>query len=226
MNGTHITESMAVSYAAGFCGEGVALAIAAHLTYCPACRALVARREALLGALMATGDASSAAPPPVHQPGAPNADAPDGLPACLAARLDEIHDEPQPLAPLEAGPLPRVVAARIGVPYGEISWKFLLPGVSEHKIIDENGETTSLVRAKPGVSIPRHTHCADELTVIFDGVLEDGDHAYLPGDIILANADVEHGPRAGGDRPCVCLTALTGGVRFTGLFGRALNYLA
>lgn len=213
MSSTHITETMAASYAAGFCGEGVELAVAAHLTYCPECRSLVARREALLGALMAD-DAPRAAPP-----------------ACLMARLDETDGAAPAAAELNAGPLPRVVASRIGMAYDEIPWRFVLPGVSEYTIYEEGEESANLMRVKPGASIPRHTHLAEEMTVIFDGVLEenqpDGElRAYLPGDVICADAGVEHRPRAGGDRPCVCLAVLTGGVKFTGLFGRALNLFA
>lgn len=210
---THITEAMAVSYAAGFCGAGVELAIAAHLTYCPACRALVAKREALFGALMAAEEAHATPP------------------ACLLARLDEAPEDAPAPAAAPSGPLPRVVADRLDAPFEDIPWRFVLPGVSEHVISEDDDETVSLMRVRPGAAIPRHTHQGAEITVIFDGVLEDRrqdgreaeTRAYLPGDFIFADGGVDHRPSAGGDRPCICLAVLTGGLKFTGLFGRALN---
>ena len=76
---------------------------------------------------------------------------------------------------------------------------------------------------RPGAAIPQHTHKAEELTVVFEGELIDGDKRFGPGDIAIADGDVDHHPKAGGDRDCICLAVLSGGLRFTGPFGRALN---
>ncbi|PKP63665.1 MAG: transcriptional regulator, partial [Alphaproteobacteria bacterium HGW-Alphaproteobacteria-8] len=51
---------MLAAYAAGTATEGVSLLVAAHATWCPACRDSVARIEALSGALM-RADPSEAA---------------------------------------------------------------------------------------------------------------------------------------------------------------------
>lgn len=211
MTEKHLSETLVSSYASGMCSEAVALAVSAHLTYCADCRARVAEREALLGALMSAG----AGVIPIHDNGPDDA---------LLSRLDEEAEaEADTTRTLEAGPLPSAVAARVGMNFSDIPWKFRLPGVSEYEFLNDNGDVASLLRVKPGTAIPRHTHEAEELTVVLGGVLEDGDVSFHPGEIAKADASVDHNPRAGDGDVCICLAVLTGGVKFTGPLGRALN---
>ena len=202
----HPSQRLLAAYALGRATEGAELAVSAHLTYCGACRAEVARMEALAGALVETEGAE---------------EAPD-LAAALA-RLDETEPEGAAPAPLRRGPLPAPVAEAIGVNFDEIPWRLRLPGVYEYSFRNEDGESVSLLRVRPGAAIPQHTHEAEELTVVFDGELVDGERRYGPGDVAFADPSVDHHPRAGGDRPCICLAVLSGGLTFTGRFGRALN---
>lgn len=211
MTEKHLSESLINSYASGMCSEPVALAVAAHLTYCAECRGALAQREALLGALMSAG----AGAVPLYDNGPDDA---------LMSRLEAEEEEAATVAPrVKAGPLPVAVAARVGVDFDDIPWKFRLPGVSEYEFLDDNGDVASLLRVKPGTAIPKHTHEAEELTVVLDGVLEDDGVSFQPGEIATADASVDHHPRAGGDQVCICLAVLTGGVKFTGPLGRALN---
>ena len=200
----HPTDALLAQYAAGDMGEAVSLAVAAHLTYCPTCRAKVAEYEAMFGGVMAAEPALAEAPS-----------------ADLLARLDEVETTAKPK--VAQGPLPRALADQIGVDFDDIPWKFRLPGVMEYEFIDKNGEKASLLKVRPGASVPQHTHEADELTVVFDGLLEDGGARYGIGDFAIADHTVDHHPQAGGDRTCICLAVLTGGLTFTGRFGRALN---
>ena len=85
------------------------------------------------------------------------------------------------------------------------------------------GELCAVLRVRPGVAIPQHTHEAEELTVVFNGELLDADKRYGIGDMSVADPTVDHHPRAGGDRTCICLAVVCGGLKFTGPFGRALN---
>lgn len=204
MKNGHPTGRLMRAYAAGLTTEGVSLAIAAHLTYCVDCRARLLRLEEFAGALLSFQ--SEIVAPDMGE---------------LMDRLDE-PEAPAP-AHVAAGPLPRPVADMVGMNFDEIPWRFRLPGVHEYTVRGVEGEEVSLLRVRPGASIPRHTHEADELTVVFDGRLDDGDACYGVGDMAIADASVDHHPRAGGDRTCICLAVLTGGLRFTGPFGRALN---
>jgi putative transcriptional regulator len=226
MASTHPSEQLIALYASGEASEGASLAVAAHLTYCPACRARVVTAEAVASALM-FGDADGV----VTDVAAPNFNA-------LLARLSEVEDgrgavvgrsADQTIATtvaIDAGPLPAPVAAMVSVDFAKISWRFRLPGVSEYVLASTEGDSISLLRVRPGVVIPQHTHDGEELTVVFSGVLEDGDTSYGVGAMSIADHDVDHHPRAGGAETCICLAVVSGGLRFTGAFGRALNFFS
>lgn len=203
MKSRHLTDELIVAYVTGAALEGVALAAAAHLTYCADCRRKVDAHEAIAGAIL-----SETAP--VDGPGFDQ----------FLDRLDEVEEvETMP----KAGPLPAPVAAAVGIDFEDIPWRFRLPGVYVYEMLNKDGEDVSLMKVRPGAAIPSHTHEAEELTVVFEGQLEDDGTTYKVGDISVADADVDHTPRAGGTTPCICLAVLSGGVKFTGSFGRALN---
>jgi len=203
MHTGHLTDDLIVAYATGAATDGVALAAAAHLTYCADCRRKVEAQEAIAGALLAESSAVAG---------------PD-----IANVLDRLDDGGESAAALNAGPLPAPVATAVGMDFDDIPWRFRLPGVYVHEMSNENGDDISLMKVRPGAVIPSHTHEAEELTVVFAGELEDGGATYKAGDISVADASVDHKPRAGGDTACICLAVLSGGVKFTGPFGRALN---
>lgn len=197
------SDEILAAYASGAAREGVALATAAHLTYCADCRSKVATYEVLAGALLAETEVEAA--PDVED---------------LMDRLDEPVNKYVP--PL-AGPLPSPVAQAVGMNFDQIPWRFRLPGVHEYVFSNADGDEISLLKVRPGAAVPSHTHEGEELTVIFEGELEDDGIVYKKGDISVADASVDHNPRAGGDTTCICLAVLSGGVKFTGPIGRALN---
>lgn len=198
-----LTDELIVAYVTGSAPHGMALAAAAHLTYCAGCRDKVEAQEAIAGALLAE---------------TPDEPAPD-----ITNLMDRLDEETEEAAPVKAGPLPAPVAAALGMDFDEIPWRFRLPGVYVHEISNRDGDDISLMKVRPGAVIPSHTHEAEELTVIFEGELEDGGTIFKAGDISVADASVDHKPRAGGDTACICLAVLSGGVKFTGPFSRALN---
>ena len=203
MNTGHLTHELIIAYATGAAPEGAALAAAAHLTYCADCRRKVEAQEMIAGALLAETAAADA-------------------PSCDAL-MDRLDDAPDEAASVQSGPLPAPVAAAVGMDFDQIPWRFRLPGVYVHEMSNADGEDISLMKVRPGAAIPSHTHEAAELTVVFEGELEDGGATYKAGDISVADASVDHNPRAGRVPACICLAVLSGGVKFTGPFGRALN---
>ena len=52
MKSGHLTDELIVAYVTGAAREGVALAAAAHLTYCADCRRKVDAHEAIAGAIL------------------------------------------------------------------------------------------------------------------------------------------------------------------------------
>lgn len=208
----HPTSEMITAYATGAATDGASLLVATHLTYCAACRARVAEREAMSGALFAKADAAVMAT--------------SALDATLA-RLDAPAETAveASLGPASAeSALPRTITAFLGG--AELRWRFRMPGVSEIEMPSAGGERISLIKVRPGASVPAHTHTADEATLVLCGSLHDRGAVYRTGDVAIATEDDDHHPKAGPEGDCICLTVMSGGVRFTGAFGRALNMFA
>jgi putative transcriptional regulator len=207
----HATPEILAGFAAGALSEGMSLLVASHLTYCPECRGRVAWLEALGGAVLRAG---------------PEAELSAG---CLAGALARIDAGEGAAAAAAARPvdrdglLPAPLRARLGADAGDIRWRFLLPGLSEHRLEGFAGEEVRLLRARPGVRILQHTHVGEEATLVLAGEMQDGPRVYARGDVALADASDDHRPQIVGSETCVCLVVLSGPMRFTGPVGRALN---
>lgn len=210
MCSAHPPYEMLRSYATGAASEGVSLLVAAHLTWCPACRAEIARIEALGAAML--GDEAAA---PL---------APGALEAVLA-RLDAAPPPPPP-APVRDAILPRPLRDALGAGYGEVRWRFVMPGVSRCDLPVAGPEQAMLLRVRPGVGVPAHTHTGEEATLVLSGALNDRGVVYRPGDVAFADGEDDHVPRAEPGADCVCFALISGSLRFTGRFGRALNLFA
>lgn len=210
MASAHPTDDMLASYATGAASAGVALLVAAHLTFCPRCRARVAAMETVGGALLATA-AQEVAPPDL-----------DAVMARLDAAAPGAPRRGRAVDPVLPGP----VRDALGAPLSEIRWRFRMPGVSDCELPGSTGERVSLLRVRPGAGVPAHTHTGVEATLVLSGALIDRGAVYRRGDVAVATAADDHHPRAGDGEECVCLAVLGGAVRFTGAFGRALNIFA
>ena len=213
MVSAHPSDDVLMEYASGALGDGMSLLVASHLTFCPQCRRVIEADEAIGGALLSADT--------------PEADAP-AFDAVLS-RLDMAEAEPDP-APVSdpKSPLPRPLSSAIGASFTDIRWRLRWPGLSEHvisetRVGDGKAVRVSLLKAKPGLKIPEHTHEGDEATLILCGAMEDGGVVYRTGDVAQSDAQHDHQPKILNEGVCICLIVLTGGLRFTGTFGPALN---
>lgn len=205
------TELLA-EYASGAASPGVALLVATHLTYAPESRRRVSMLEGVGGALLAD-----------EQPVPMSACALDSA----FAAIDGAFCEPAPrMHGSGAFNLPRPLRECLGHDEDQIRWQFRLPGVSEYDVPGFGPEKVSLLRARPGAGIPQHTHDGTELTLVLQGALEDDGTVYRRGDVTVNTYEHDHRPRILGEETCLCLIVMDGGLRFTGRFSRALNYLA
>jgi putative transcriptional regulator len=208
----HPESEMLFDYASGGLEEEPSLAVASHLVFCALCRNEVRSMETLGGALLA--DAGSA-------------EMSDGALDDVMTRLDsDIPPEPAVSRPTEGfdpvlpGPLRRY----IGTGLEGLRWRRIGPRVEEARIAGANPKfKTSLLRIKPGMKIPGHTHDGQEYTLVLKGGIIDGADHYRRGDIMRGDSDHEHKPIAADDEECICLVVLDAPVRFTGLFTRLLN---
>ena len=204
------TDDLVRDYAAGLTSPGIALLVASRMERAPAARSAAARTERLGGALL--GEA-----PAAEMSG-------DALDAVFG-RIATAEAGPAPRH-FDGGPLPDALMPAIGRDFDRIPWRFRLPGVSEYRLDGFEGEHVSLLRARPGASVPQHTHEGQEATLILTGAMEDGGRVLGPGEVAINDEEDEHKPRIVGTEICHCLIVMSGALHFTGRFGRALNLLA
>ena len=208
-----LTDDLVRDYAAGLTSPGIALLVATQMSQAPGTRAGVARAERLGGAFLGE---------------MPRVALDDGALDAVLDRIDADGEDSSASGeePSGDGPLPDVLMRAIGRDFDRIPWRFRLPGVSEYQLPGFEGEHVSLLRARPGASVPQHTHEGQEATLVLTGAMEDGGRVLAPGDVAINDEHDEHKPRIVGTDICHCLIVMSGALRFTGRFGRALNLLA
>lgn len=207
---THLpSDEFLADYASGALTPGMSLLIAAHLTHAPESRARVDDLERMGGALLAGSDDVDVAEDALEQ---------------VMARLDA----PEIAATVQkrdCGPLPRPVAEALPMDFDDIPWKFRLPGVSAYEMDGFADETVMLLRARPGATVPQHTHEGTEMTLIMQGIMQDQGVEYRRGDVAMNDEEDDHRPKILGDETCYCLIVQQGGLKFTGPISRILNYI-
>lgn len=200
----HATADMLADYAAGTLSDGVSLLVAGHLTYCPACRAKVARLESLCGALLT--EALPAASPP------PSIDT-------VLDRLDRI-DLLEPIFPPRklcafSSMLPAPLRNWAHAYIANSPWTPVMPGLSEMVLPGFQDAEVKIVRADPGFHMPHHTHTGDEVALMMQGRIRDGDTVFRAGDLAITGEGHEHEPVVLEGEFCLCLLASTGSFEIT-----------
>ncbi|QND54901.1 transcriptional regulator (plasmid) [Phyllobacterium sp. 628] len=207
------SDDVLMAYASGNLAQGPALVVAAHLTLCAESAQRVRQFEIMGGVALET---------------APVVDlAPDALESILG-RLDassaaQVLPRGNHLADMPGG----LVLPSPLEQYDIGKWKFLAPGV-QWSSIGKGGARRNrpmLLRSKPGMVLPEHTHAGVEYTLVLKGTLHDSMGDYYPGDLIVADASLEHEPAAGPDEECVCLAAVDGRLQLKSLLGRLVQPL-
>lgn len=142
-------------------------------------------------------------------------------------RLNRAIDRVEPIRlPAGARHDPRVPAPlRAFAPDGfeRLPWRNLGPAAEVELPLSAPGYRTRLIRLKGGKSIPRHTHKGHEVTVVLEGSFRDEQGVHRRGDLVIADATVDHSPVA--DEDCLCLTVTDAPLKLTGPIGRLLNPL-
>ncbi len=213
------SDEILADYASGALPAGLSLLVASHLTFSPESRRRVGDLESLGGVMLSADGADGLAAPDLDAALA-RLDAPE------APRRNAMEDD----APIRLGGgapvLPAPLRRALGGDADELAWKFRLPGLSEVELDGFEGEEVSLLRARPGAPLLSHTHEGVETTLVLTGLLEDRGRVFARGDVAVATEDDDHRPRIVGEETCICLIVMSGGLRFTGPFSRALNLFA
>ncbi|MDT8857352.1 ChrR family anti-sigma-E factor [Paracoccaceae bacterium Fryx2] len=199
----HISDSLLMAYAAGTLPEAFGLVLATHVSLCDDCRARLGAFEALGGAVIDDGTGVGLS---------------DGSLAATLARLD--RKPPTLRKPQRRGLFPAPLADYIGGDLSAVKWRPLGLGVRQAILPTDSTASARLLYIPAGESVPDHGHRGTELTLVLQGAFSDTTDRFGPGDLEIADEDLNHQPVAEGDVDCICLAATDAPLRFSRLMPR------
>jgi putative transcriptional regulator len=204
-------DELLLGHAAGTLPEALDLVVRTHLALSPEGRRRYAIYRALGGALLETIE-----PVPLR------ADAWERLERALDRADDRRVEAPRATA-AERRDIRVPEPLRPYAPEGfeRLPWRNLGPAMEFELPIATPGYRARLIRLKGGKGIPRHTHRGHEITVVIEGSFRDVQGVHRRGDLVIADATVDHSPVA--DEDCLCLAVTDAPLKLTGPFGRLLN---
>lgn len=210
----HPGEDFIAAYAAGTLDEANALAIATHLTLCPACRRQIAAYEAL-GATLVEDLPEMAM-------------ASDAFAATMARARGVAATPVNPSivnqhAPASSILLPAPLRHYVGGDVDQARWRSLGPGIQHMPLVARDGVTARLLRIAPGRSVFDHSHGGSELTVVLQGSYQSQGEKFTRGDLEMADETVKHRPVAGTEDVCICLAVTDAPLRFGNWLGRLMQ---
>jgi putative transcriptional regulator len=201
----HLSDDLLAAHAAGDLPEAFGLVVAVHLSMCDECRARSMALEALGGAVLDTGDAVPMG---------------EGALGAAMARLDALVQEPKAAPKRRVGVLPSPLADYVGGDLDAVKWKPVGKGVKQAILPTDRFASARLLRIPGGVAVPDHGHKGLELTLVLQGAFSDGTGRFGPGDVEIADDDLEHVPVAEPGEVCICLAATEAPLRFKALMPR------
>ena len=209
----HLDQTMLLDYASGGMSHSLSLITATHLALCPACRRDVEALEAVGGAML---DETVG--------GEIRGNAFEDLMARIEAGAGQVS-VPQTAQPtgVEIDHLPRPLRDHIPLHNGKLRWGRQGPIETIFLPCDDPGHRVRLLRIAPGKGAPQHSHRGLELTLVLQGSFHDETGQFGPGDIEVADPDLDHRPIADEGVPCLCLAVTTAPLRLTGPLGRLID---
>jgi putative transcriptional regulator len=192
----HPSQEILTAYAAGTLEPGFGLVVGAHVEGCRACRAKIARYEAVSGEALRQ---------------LPDADLNAGALTQVLARLDE-RAPPAPVK--DARPLLERLPLK--------PKKWVAPGVWVAAVDTphEADNRVYVLSVAPGALTARHEHSGAEFCTVLKGAYRDELGLFQAGDFAAAEQDLDHQPIVEGDEACVCLFATEGRLKPKGVLGQ------
>ncbi len=197
----HPDQSLLIEYASGSLDRARAIGVAVHLEFCPACRAVVQRCNAVGGELL-------------RQQASPVS---EGLLAATLARIDGGAERPAaevtPTVPAEVASLPTLVQKLVA---GTVGWRWRRLSGSLRTARLRTGQKqyeVSLFRIGAGGRVPMHDHRGEEYTVVLQGGFSDRQGLYQPGDFLFRGPGDVHQPQGLQHEDCVCLSVVSDRIR-------------
>ncbi|MEM8838026.1 MAG: ChrR family anti-sigma-E factor [Pseudomonadota bacterium] len=207
-------DAVIAEYVAGGMALPAQVLVESHLELVPENKAWAGELEALAGAELdsvepvALGDMSSMLDAIMESPASePVTSVKNGVEAASAS--DDI--------------LPKPLRDFIGYTVDSIPWRTKIPGVKVFNIEDPEGCSVSLLKIRPGMAMPDHSHEGRELTLVLKGAFSDVSGRYQRGDVSVAEEGEDHKPVADYGEDCICFIVADAPMRFTNRFTRIVN---
>lgn len=197
----HISDQLLMAYSAGQLPEAFNLVVAVHLSMCDDCKARLGAFDAVGGALLGECDAVAMS---------------DDSLAATMARLAR-NTAPTRRA---TGNLPAPLMDYIGGDLSAVKWRPLGMGVRQAILRTDKSATARLLYIPAGQPVPDHGHRGTELTLVLQGAFRDETDHFGPGDLEIADEDLNHQPVADTGADCICLAATDAPLRFNRLLPR------
>mgnify|MGYP000084672854 CR=1 FL=1 len=200
----HLTDALLLAYSAGNLPEAFNLTVAAHISMCDDCRARLAAFDSVGGALVEESEAVEMS---------------SGSLSAVMERLKDPVEGPKEHCK-DKGILPAPLQDYIGGDIGAVRWTSVGMGVKQAILPTSRDATARLLFIPAGAAVPDHGHHGTELTLVIKGAFADSVDHFGPGDIEVANEDLNHTPVADIGEDCICLAATDAPLKFKGLIPR------
>ncbi|THD83844.1 transcriptional regulator [Aliigemmobacter aestuarii] len=203
----HVSDQLLMAYSAGQLPEAFGLVVATHLSMCDECRARAGAFDAVGGSM-------------IERCGTIAMD--DGSLDAVLARLSGAP-EPRPEPRRRKGLFPTPLADVIGGDLDAVKWRPIGMGVRQAILPMAKDASARLLHIPAGQAVPDHGHRGMELTLVLQGAFRDESDRFGPGDLEIADEEMEHTPVAEAGADCICLAATDAPLRFNSLMPRLLQ---
>ncbi|WP_022702379.1 ChrR family anti-sigma-E factor [Pseudorhodobacter ferrugineus] len=199
----HISDQLLMAYSSGQLPEAFNLVLAVHLSMCDDCRARLGAFDSVGGVLLEDCDLVTMAD--------------DSFVATLAKLTQTATPVPRQHS---SKTTPAPLMDYIGGDLSAVKWRSIGMGVRQAILPTDKGASARLLYIPAGQKVPDHGHRGTELTLVLQGAFRDETDRFGPGDLEIANEDLNHQPIAEAGEACICLAATDAPLRFNGLIPR------
>ena len=195
----HLSEDLLIRYSNGTLCEAFSLAVATHISMCDDCRAALESYEAVGGALL-----------DVAKPEEMDDDSFDSVMALIENNPVEASE----VLKKSVSDIPSALSDYIGGSLHEVKWRPIGLGVKQSLLKTSGNSTARLLYIPGGTAVPHHSHNGNELTLVLRGAYEDEVARFGPGDVEMADEDLDHQPVAVKGEDCICLAVTDAPLKF------------
>ena len=215
----HPSSEMLLKHAMGNTSEAESLIISSHLTYCPVCKAEVAKYENIGGFYLKNHEELNVS---------------ESLWNNLLDKVDGLEQDSKVSNYVDHKLNTTLNANGVRIPsflYQYLSnaadtkkWNSTINNVKYFNIeFKENSYKGKMLEIPPGKMMPKHSHEGLEATMVFHGGYSDEAGNYHTGDLVILDDNEEHSPVSSEKTGCICLVIYSGSLKFKGILGSLLN---